>query len=146
MPTRREFDPIEGATFAVEIEGVTQGPFLSVDFIESTSDVIVFRSGNDGLERKRPGRPHYANIVMRRAYTHNDELHAWRKQVEDGKVERKAGSIIVLDSTGQTSGEICRFNFFEAWPCRWRLGRWDAGGKDVLVEEVEIVVERIEKG
>lgn len=146
MPTRREFDALEAATFAVEIEGVTQGSFLSVDFVESVSEVIEFAHGNDPVGRKRPGRPRFSNIVMRRAYTNNDELHDWRKAVEDGKVERKAGSIIVLDSTGSTSGEICRFNFFEAWPCRWRLGSWNAGGKDILVEEIEIAVERIEKG
>jgi phage tail-like protein len=146
MPTRREFDPLEGATFAVEIEGVTTGAFESVDFIESSSDIVTFRNGDDALERKRPGRARYANIVMRRAYTNNDELHDWRKAVEDGRVERKAGSIIVLDGSAQRSGEICRFNFFEGWPCRWRLGTWDANDAEVLFEEIEIVVEKIEKG
>jgi phage tail-like protein len=130
----------------VEIEGVTQGSFLSVDFVESFSDVIEFSHGNDATGRCRPGRTHYSNIVMRRAYANNDELHDWRRKVEAGEVERKAGSIIVLDSTRKNGGEVCRFNFFEAWPCRWRLGSWNANGKDILIEEIEIVVERIEKG
>lgn len=147
MPNRREIDALEGATFAVEIEGVTQGPFLAVDFIESESEVIAFRSGDDPLLRKRPGRASCANIVMRRAWTGNDELRLWRKAVEDGKVERKAGSIIILDATSARSGgEIARFNFFEAWPCRWRLGRWDAAASGILIEEIEIAVEKIEKG
>lgn len=146
MPTRREFDALEASSFAVEIEGVTVGSFVSVDFVESVSDVIEFSHGNDARKRSRPGRTHYSNIVLRRAYANNNELHDWRRKVEDGEVQRKAGSIIVLDSTRTNGGEICRFNFFEAWPSRWRLGSWNADGKDILIEEIEIVVERIEKG
>lgn len=144
MPTRREFDSIGSANFNVEIEGVTQGAFLSVDMLESTTAVIETRHGNELPVRKTPGRHRYTNIILRRGWTGDDALWLWRKRVTDGMVERKAGSIIITDGTAK--GEIARFNFFEGWPCRWRLGTWDANADGILIEEVEITVERIEKG
>ncbi len=148
MPNRRPFDAIGGFNFRVEIEGVTQGPFLAVEFLDTHTTVIEHRSGNDLQMRKIPGRHHYSNIVMRRLWTNNSELWAWRKTVLDGQVERKAGSVIMLNAlaSDSPSAEISRYNFFEGWPCRWRLGTWDALADGSLVEEIEIVVEKIERG
>ena len=53
----------------VEIEGVTSGPFLEVDALESTSGVIVFANGDDVITHKRPGRTKYSNIILRRGFT-----------------------------------------------------------------------------
>lgn len=144
MPTRRDIDAIGHFNFKVEIEGVTQGPFIAVEMLESATAVIESKRGNDLWVRKTPGRHGYGNIVLRRAYTGDDTLWTWRKAVTDGKVERKAGSIIIADGTAE--GEITRFNFFEGWPCRWCLGTWDADSDGFLVEEIEITVEKIEKG
>jgi phage tail-like protein len=143
MPNRRSDDPLDAFNFAIEIEGVTQGPVLAVDLLETSTAVMEHKRGNDILARATPGRHHYGRIVVRRAYTDNDELWQWRRAVSDGKLERKAGSIILLDGTCK---EVTRFNFFEAWPCRWRLSAFDANTDGYLVEEIEIVCEKIEKG
>jgi phage tail-like protein len=63
--------------------------------------------------------------------------------VIDGKVERKSGSIILLDDAAQ---EVMRYNFFEAWPCKWKGFSLDGKGSDVNVEEIELAVEKMEKG
>ena len=93
--------------------------------------------------RQRPGRNHTDNIIVRRGYTNNDELFNWYDVVRDGRVERKSGSIIIA---GDDASEITRFNFFEAWPCRWSLLVFDGDDSTTLIEEIEIAVERIEKG
>lgn len=143
MPNRREFDHIGNYNFKVEIEGVTVGAFAEVSGLESETEVVEFQDGDDITLRKRPGRTIYANIVLKRGYTHSDELWNWRKAVVDGKVERKSGSVIVLDDAG---GEIGRFNFFEGWPCKWTFGPLIGKGNGTLVEEVEVVVEKVERG
>jgi phage tail-like protein len=143
MPNRRDFDRLNNHNFKVEIQGVTMGPFLAVEGMESLTEVLVTRDGDSPLVRKQPGKTSYPNIVLRRGFSGSDELWVWRKQTADGKTERKSGSIIILDKAG---GEIMRFNFFEAWPCSWRLSQLDANGSELLVEELEIVVEKIERG
>ena len=59
------------------------------------------------------------------------------------KVERKAGSVILCADDGT---EITRYNFFEAWPSKWKGFTLDGKGTDVNVEELELAVEKIEKG
>ena len=61
----------------------------------------------------------------------------------DGKIERKAGSIILA---GDDGSEIMRYNFFEAWPCRWKSFVLNASSKTKsIIEELEIAVEKIER-
>ncbi|MCX8208003.1 MAG: phage tail protein [Methanothrix sp.] len=142
MPNRRPFDHIGGFNFKVEIEGVTQGAFRNVEGLDSETEVIEFQDGDDIILRKRPGRTKYSNIVLKRGYVASDELWQWRKKVIEGKVERKSGSIILCADDGS---EITRYNFFEAWPCKWKGFTLDGKGNDVTVEELELAVEKIEK-
>ena len=141
MPMRPH-DHIGAYNFKVEIEGVTTGAFKAVDGLDSETEVIEYQDGEDLVLRKRPGRTKYSNIVLKRGYVNNDELWKWRKQVIEGKVERKSGSIILLDDAGQ---EVMRYNFFEAWPCKCKGFSLDGRGSDVNVEEIERAVETMEK-
>lgn len=143
MPNRREHDHIGNYNFKVEIEKVTVGAFQEVSGLESVTEVIEYQDGADIILRKRPGRTKYSNIVLKRGFTATDDLWMWRKAVVDGKVERKSGSIIIA---GDDASEIMRYNFFEAWPCRWRSSMLDGLGNGVVIEEVEIAVEKIERG
>lgn len=139
----RSFDHYSGMRFRVEIEGVTQGAFTAVEGLEVSVDVVNFADGGDSLARKRPGRARYGNIVLKRGYVNSPELWSWFKAVLDGRIERKAGSIMLL---GDDSSEIMRYNFFEGWPCRWKSFTLNAAVSDTLVEELEIAVEKIERG
>jgi phage tail-like protein len=143
MPNRRDFDHIGNYNFKVEIEGITVGAFQEVGGLEVITEVIESQNGDDLTLRKRPGRTHYSNIILRRGYTANEELWAWMRTVINGTVERKAGSIILL---ADDASEILRYNFFEGWPCRWKGFELDGKGIGVSVEELEIAVEKIERG
>lgn len=143
MPNRRPFDHIGAFNFLLEIEGVTQGQVSYVSGLTTRTDVVRFKDGADIIVRQRPGRSHSDNIIVRRGYNNSDELFDWYDKVRKGKVERKSGSVIIA---GDDASEIARFNFFEAWPCRWSLSSLDGDDSETLVEEIEIAVEKIEKG
>jgi phage tail-like protein len=143
MPNRRPNDHFTGTLFRVEIEGVTQGEFTAVDGLEIMVDVTTYADGGDVIVHKRPGRIHYSNIVLKRGFLNNSELWDWFKAVADGRVERKAGSIILCADDGS---EVMRYNFYEGWPCRWKSFEMNALYNDTMVEEIEIAVERIERG
>lgn len=143
MPNRRAYDHIGNFNFKVEIEGVTQGAFRNVEGLDSETEIVEYQNGDDIILRKRPGRTKYANITLKRGYINNDELWQWRKKVIEGVIERKSGSVILC---GDDGSEVMRYNFFEAWPCKWKGFSLDGKGTDVNVEEVELAVEKIEKG
>ncbi len=139
---RRQHDYIGQFNFRVEIDGVTTAAFKNVEGLDSETEVIEYQDGDDLFLRKRPGRTKYSNIVLKRGYVSTDELWQWRKRVMEGKVERKSGSIVLNNDKGD---EVMRYNFFEAWPCKWKGFSLDGKGTDVAVEELEFVVERWER-
>ncbi len=143
MPNRRPHDHIGQFNFKVEVEGVTVGAFRNVEGLDSETEVVEYQDGDDIILRKRPGRTKYSNLTFKRGYVNTDELWQWRKKVIEGKVERKSGSVILCADDGS---EVMRYNFFEAWPCKWKGFSLDGKGNDVTVEEVEMAVEKIERG
>lgn len=143
MPNSRSFDHRFNGKFKIEIEGVTQGAFAACDGLEARVDVVDFSDGDNLTARKRPGRTRFANIVLRRGMVNNTELWNWFEVVTAGLIQRKAGSVIVC---GDDGNEIFRYNFFEGWPCRWKSLELDADKPGTLVEEIEIAVEKIERG
>ena len=48
--------------------------------------------------------------------------------------------------SGDDGSEIGRFNFFEAWPCRWAFGPLDGKGNGTMIEILELAVEKVERG
>jgi len=104
---------------------------------------LPFKDGADGVVRQRPGRSRCDNLVIQRGYTNSDELLDWYEKTRTGVVERKSDSIILFGDDANT--EITRFNFFEAWPCRWSPLPLDADEGATLIEEIEIAVEWFEK-
>ena len=139
---RRAHDHIGAYNFKIEINGVTVGAFRNAEGMDSETEVIEYQDGDDIVLRKRPGRTKYNDITLKRGYTSSDELWRWRKTVMDGKVERKDGSIILCNDNGD---EIMRYNFYEAWPVKWKGFTLDGKGADVAVEEISLALERWER-
>ena len=146
MPTE---DLFGAYNFLLEIQGVISdtkvivGGFKSVSGMDSETEVIEFKQGNDTVVRKKPGRTTYANIVLERGYTATDDLWQWRKNIEDGKIDRRSGSVIILDQDGST--EIARYNFYEGWPCKWNVPDMNSDSSAMAIEKVEISVEKVER-
>jgi len=143
MPNRRDFDHIGNFNFRVEIEGVDAGAFREVSGLEVITEVVEYQDGDDRVLRKRPGRTTYSNIVLTKGYTATDALWEWMNAVIAGTIERKSISIALYGDDATT--EIVRYNVHEAWPCRWKGFALDGMGTGTAIEELEIVVEKIER-
>jgi phage tail-like protein len=136
-------DPYRSYQFLVEIEGITRAGFRECSGLDSTQDAIEYREGNEALTtRKLPGLVKYSNISLKWGITDDAELWAWRNKVVSGKIERRNGSIILLDDTG---AEKVRWNFREAWPTKWTGPSFNATGNDVAIETLEIAHEGLVK-
>jgi phage tail-like protein len=136
-------DPYRSYQFLVEIEGITRAGFRECSGLDSTQDAIEYREGNEALTtRKLPGLVKYSNISLKWGITDDAELWAWRNKVVSGKIERRNGSIILLDDTG---AEKVRWNFREAWPTKWTGPSFNATGNDIAIETLEIAHEGLVK-
>ena len=134
--------------FLVEIEDLTGestsvvGGFSEVGGLVSESEVVEYRAGNTPNVVKFPGRTRFSNVVLRRGCTVSSELYDWRRRIEKGESDRRSGSVILLDGEMQ---EAARWNFFEAWPCRYEAPQFNAADTSVSVETLELCVERVER-
>ncbi len=135
-------------SFLVEIEGLTPdaasvvGGFSEASGIGSRSEVIEYRVGNSRSVIRIPGRSRAENIVLKKGVTAGDEISRWRAAIEKGVRDVRSGSIILLDAE---MNEKTRWNFYDAWPCRYEAPALDAGGAEVAVETLELCVDRIER-
>lgn len=146
MPT----DDLYGSyNFLLEIAGITPdartiiGGFRSVSGMESQTEVIEFKQGNDIVVRKKPGRTTYSNIVLERGFTATDDLWQWRKNIEDGVIDRRSGTVTILDQDHRTI--VQQYNFYEAWPCKWKVPETNSDASGMAIETIELAVERIER-
>jgi len=103
-----------------------------VSGLTTETTVIEYREGNErATTRKIPGLTKYSNIVLKRGITKDRSLWNWRKTVIDGATLRTSGSIILLDESRQ---EVARWNFREAWPCKWEGPALNAKSGEVAIE------------
>ena len=144
MATGKRSDPYRAYNFLVEIDGIARAGFRECSGLDSSQDPVEYREGNEkGLTvRKLPTLVKYSNITLKRGITDDTDLWDWRKKVMDGDVQRKNGSIVLMDDAGN---EASRWNFREGWPTKWTGADFNATGTDVAIESLEIAHEGIEK-
>jgi phage tail-like protein len=125
------------------MDGIVQAGFSECTGFGSNVEVIEYREGGEfPTVRKLPGKLSYPDITLKYGVTDSTELYDWHKTVLDGKIERKNGSIIQLDDTGQKKA---RWNFFSAWPSKYDAPDFNAKGNDISVDALTISYERLER-
>jgi phage tail-like protein len=141
--TGRLVDPYLNFNFWVEIDGIHRAAFHEVSGFDSTIDVIEHREGGENTTpRKLPGMTKHSNIVLKWGMTDDAELYRWHYNAVRGIVQRKNGSIVLLDRQRQ---EKARWNFFLAWPSKWDGPDFNAEGNDVAIETLELAHEGLER-
>lgn len=143
MATGDRVDPYRGYNFRVEMDGIERAAFREVAGLDASQDPIEYREGTEPLRvRKLPGLNKYSNITLKWGLTDDASLWEWRKKASEGKVERKNGSIILMNDAGE---EKLRWNFHDAWPTKWTGPSLNATGNEVAIETLEIAHEGVEK-
>ena len=84
----------------------------------------------------------YQNIILKRGITDSDALWKWHQDVVNGKVERKNGYIVLMNSEGQ---ETWRWNFLKAYPTKWSGPDLRSEGSTVAFESIELAHNGIKK-
>lgn len=137
-------DPHRNFKFNIEIDGITQAAFTDCSGFGATIDPIEYREGGEpSYVRKLPGQVKYTNIVLKWGIAKDRSLEDWFAQLAKGDVQRKNGSIVLLDIAGAT--EAARWNFYDAWPTKYDPPDLSAKANEVAIETLELAVERLER-
>lgn len=110
--------------------------FSEVQGLDAQTEVEEYREGGlNSYVHRLPKGTRYGTIVLRRGMSSSPELWSWYDQTANGVISRKNGSIILLKPNG---GELCRWNFFGAFPVRWTGPSLNAASSDVAIESIEL--------
>ena len=142
MASASHQDLFRNCRFLVQIDGLTESGFTEVLMAVGEITVIEYREGNAvGPGRKLPGHGGYGPITLKRAMTTNRELWNWWKETLMGQVERRNGSISLLNASRE---EVARWNVRDSWPMKYATTDLNADGNDVVMETVVLAHEGIE--
>jgi phage tail-like protein len=138
-------EPLRAYNFTLQIDNDTQGAFTYCAGLEVKIAPVRYREGNDRrTTRLLAGPVEYGEITLRYGLTESPTLWRWLTSAVTGAPERKNVSIIMQGPDG--TGERVRWNLTDAWACAWRGAQLDALGREVAIESVTIVCEKIERG
>jgi phage tail-like protein len=140
-------DALASYTFAIEIDNTEIAQFSEVSGLASEIDVIELKENTpDGklVIHKAPGAPKPATLTLKRAKNSSDALWKWHEAALLGNLgdARRNGSVVLKGFDGS---EVARYNFENAWVPKVSSGTLKAGSNEILMEEVSIVLERLER-
>ena len=135
---KQRMDPHPVFNFLVEIQGVVAGGFSEVTGLQIETEIKEYREGGlNWYKHRLAGPTHYpSNLILKRGMTESDLLIKWYQAVTLGFVQRLNGSVVLLNAAGD---EKQRWNFFQAYPCKWIGPQLRAGTAQVAIETLEIV-------
>ncbi|MEQ1700159.1 MAG: phage tail protein [Ilumatobacteraceae bacterium] len=145
MAIRTHDADFQGSFFSLELDGLTIAYFTGCSGLSLEYDVTEFTQADGAkiMQTKRPGKPKYSEVVLKRGFSADKALYEWFDEVvaADKETPYKTGSIVIFDRQGQ---EVARFNLEQCWPSKLSVSDLSAGSDDVMVEEMTIQHEFID--
>lgn len=134
---------LQGANFRLEIDQVIIGLFKECTGLGFSSNVTEHRLSNEKgkvVIQKVPGQVKWDDIVLKKSLTDDRALGDWVRSVIDGDYAkyRRNGAIVLTDPKGTP---VASWRFVNGWPSGWKGDGLNAGGDEVMAEEVTITHE-----
>jgi phage tail-like protein len=144
MPTT---DPLLQGNVLLEIDMVgVVANFTSVSGVSSEVEIVdnpyVDERGRVTIA-KLPGKPKTPTITLKRGLTGATEMWEWHSHVMNGEVDRRDGSVILMNTVGK---EVLRYVFTNAMVSKISLSEGGATTSGVQIEEATLACETLLKG
>jgi phage tail-like protein len=136
-------DPLVAAYFSIDFQDGVNGAFRECTGLGSETQVVEYRAtdaqGKPVLIRE-PGTMKFNDIVLKRGITDAMDMWSWRKDVEDGNMDkaRRNGTITLHNQKGEP---VAQWTIDRAWPSKLNGPTYDAKSNEVAIEELTITHE-----
>jgi phage tail-like protein len=139
-------DALSAARFSITIDGVEIASFTELGGITTEVEPIDFMASSDRevIFKKLPGKQKPPTIILKRGKSAGMELWAWHESVLKGDIvlARKSCSLVMYGYDGKP---VARYYLMHAWPSKLEVSNLRAGATEVLMENVTIVCEHIQR-
>lgn len=137
-------DPYRAYNFKVLVHQVGEGHFTECSGLGIKIESIAYREGGGGpVTHYLPGPTVNCAVTLRYGLTNSNEMWQWFMSAVQGRVQRRAVSIVMLSDDGAT--EVLRWNLSNAWVSEWRGALLDAMGREAAIESMTLVFESLER-
>lgn len=136
--------PVGNFIFTLKLGGAEAAAYFAEASGLSTENQVIEHTSADAKGKPLPqrfaGQVKWSNIVLKRGVDTAQQLWAWRQDILNGNIDanRQTVTITVLD---QTAKPVAAYSFIRAWPCKYSSPGLNAGGNEILVEELELAHE-----
>jgi phage tail-like protein len=142
MTVGERIDPYRSYNYRIELDDTPIAGFSEASNLTFDVEQVEYREGTDpNYPRKLSALLKFSDVTLKKGYTQDDDLYVWYASALNGAVDRRNGSIILQDEAKQ---DTIRWNFNEGWICKYERSALNAGSNEVVIESVQICVERIE--
>lgn len=137
-------DPYAAFNFLVEIEGLLVGGFSEVSGLQVETEIKEYREGglNEYMHKLAGPTRYPSNLILKHGLTDIEGLWLWHQDVVRGVIQRRNGTIYLLDSQGLPA---MWWDFLGAYPVKWSGPDFRADSSTVAAETVELVHQGISK-
>lgn len=136
-------DPYMAFNFIIEIDGLLVGGFSELTGLESQLQTEEYNEGGvNHFVHKLPGPTTYPNLVLSRGMTLNNLLWLWYYEITQGIIQRKNGSILLLN---QRHIPVVWWNVRNAYPVRWSGPTLNAATDAIAIESLELAHEGLSR-
>lgn len=136
-------DPYSSYNFLVEIEGIIAAGFTEVSGLKIETEVeSVTEGGANDIVYKIPKGTKYTDITLKHGLSDSAILWNWYKKVINGNIQRKNGTIILLD---HKRNDKLRWEFIAAYPISWEVSSFNALTNTVAIETLVLTHQGINK-
>jgi phage tail-like protein len=123
--------------FMVELDGMLVGGFSEVSGLSVQTELEDYPEGGlNHYVHRLPKQTRLEPLTLKRGVTVSNELWDWYADVIEGTIVRKSGSVIMYN---EQYAELRRWNFYDAYPCKWLGPAWNAADSSIAVETIELV-------
>ena len=142
--TGQRNDPFMAYNFHLEIDGLIIGAFQEISGLSMTTNVIRKREGGrNDAERVFVNGTTFPDLVFKRGVADVDQLLGWYHEVANGRIQRKNGTIYLLDDN---SLPRAYWDFEEAFPVKWDGPTFSAQSGAIAMESFTLVHEKLVRG
>lgn len=135
-------DYLPASQYQLSIDGViATGSIKSVKGIEAEVAVIPYKDGDKLGKQYRPGSLNPGVIEITRGSIDDPSFYNWFQETAKGTTKRCTVAIMQYGRDGQLKRT---YNFYEAWPKKYKGPDLDAEQDTYATETIWVVFERME--
>lgn len=122
--------------YYVHIDGIEHAVFSEVSGLQMETELFEYKEGgNNSYVYRLPTSTKAGNVTLKRGVAKDNELFKWYQRIASGIMDLRAVTITIYAT--QDSKDVIRWNFQDAFPCKWTGPQLSASTDTVAIETLE---------